>query len=220
MATISIASDKGGPGKTTTAILVGAELALDGYKVALLDTDLNQQAAAFGAKCDIAGLTVIGNVREDTILADLRKAEATNEIVIIDLPGGSSTLALKALHRSHLVLVPTQASMADIKAAMRTLAQIDDAAELARVPIARALIWTRVFAGFESRGDRHVRQTVEREIDVPRLATKLMERSAYREIHITGRVPRQIDPGSAAAVNVSALAAEVLAQIAKLKEAA
>lgn len=219
MATISIASDKGGPGKTTTAILVGAELALDGYRVALLDTDLNQQAAAFGSKCEIPTLTIVGNVREDNILAELRKAETENEIVIIDLPGGSSTLALKALHRSHLVLVPTQASMADIKAAMRTLAQIDDAADLAQVPIARAIIWTRVFAGFESRGDRHVRETVEREIDVPRMATKLMERSAYREIHITGRVPRQADPQSAAAINVSALAAEVLAQIAKLKEA-
>ena len=43
MATISIGSDKGGPGKTTTAILVGTELALDGYTVGIIDTDLNQQ---------------------------------------------------------------------------------------------------------------------------------------------------------------------------------
>jgi chromosome partitioning protein len=47
-----------------------------------------------------------------------------------------------------------------------------------------------------------------------------MERSAYREIHITGKVPRQSDPKGAAAVNVAALTAEILQQIAKLREAA
>ena len=33
-----------------------------------------------------------------------------------------------------------------------------------------------------------------------------MDRSASREIHITGKVPRQSDPTGAAAVNVAALA--------------
>ena len=220
MATISIASDKGGPGKTTTAILIASELALDGYKVALLDTDVNQQAASFGAKCDIEGLTVVGEVREDNILAALRKAEAENEVVMIDLPGGSSTLALKAMHRSHFVLVPSQTALPDVKAAMKTIAQIDDAQELARSAIARAIIWTRVLSGFESRGARHVRETVEAEAGVPILRAAMMERAAFREIHITGRVPRQIDPASTASANVAAVTGELLAQIAKLREAA
>jgi len=218
MATISIASDKGGPGKTTTAILIGCELALDGYRVSLLDTDLNQQAAAFGGKADIPGLTVIGDVREDNILATLRKAEAESEIVLVDLPGGSSTLALKALHRSHFVLVPTQASLPDVKAAMKTLAQIDDAQELARTPIARAVLWSRVLSGFESRSARHVRETVEAQEHIPILRNAMMERAAFREIHITGQVPRQIDPKGSAAQNVAAITAELLEQIARLRE--
>jgi chromosome partitioning protein len=220
MATISIASDKGGPGKTTTAILIGCELALDGYRVSLLDTDLNQQAAVFGGKADIPGLTVIGDVREDNILATLRKAEAESEIVLVDLPGGSSTLALKALHRSHFVLVPTQASLPDVKAAMRTLPQIDDAQALARTPIARAVLWTRVLSGFESRSARHVRETVEAQEHIPILRNAMMERAAFREIHITGQVPRQIDPKGSAAQNVAAITAELLEQIARLREAA
>lgn len=161
MATISVASDKGGPGKTTMACLMSAELALDGYKVALLDCDMNQQAFAFGEKATIPGLTVIPDVNETNILARLKKAETDAEIVIIDLPGGSSALALKAFHRSHFVLVPSQASSPDVKAAMKTVAQIDDAQELANAPIARAMVWTRIMPGFESVPVRKVREASE-----------------------------------------------------------
>lgn len=220
MATISLASVKGGVSKTSLALLLASELALDGYRVALLDADLNQQAAAFGRKSDISNLTIIGNVREDNILALLRQAEADNEVVMVDLPGGSSTLALKSLHRSHFVIVPSQPSLPDIMAAMKTIAQIDDAQELARTPIARAIVWTRVLPGFESRVARHVRQTVEAEQDITILKTALMERAAFRELHITGKVPRQTDPNGTAAANVTALAAELLQEIAKLREAA
>ena len=97
-----------GAGKTTTSILIASELALDGYRVALLDTDINQQAASFGTKSDIPGLTVMGEVPGGQHPRRPSKAEAENEIVMIDLPGGSSTLALKAMHRSHFVLVPAK----------------------------------------------------------------------------------------------------------------
>ena len=221
MATISIASDKGGPGKTTTACLLAAELALDGYKVALLDCDVNQQAAAFGYKSTIRDLTVVPDVDEHNILATLKKAEAGAEIVLIDLPGGSSALALKAFHRSHFVLVPSQVSMPDVKAAMSTVKQVDDAQELAGVPIARALMWTRVFSGFESVPVRTVRETIEKRPDAPPIfKTSLMERAAYRDIHISGMVPRQKDPNSGPSANVTAVAAELLALIEKLQEAA
>lgn len=219
MATISIASAKGGCGKTTVAILLAAELALDGYKVALLDCDLNQHASAFGVKAEISDLTIIGNVTEANVLAELKKAESRQDVVLIDLPGGSSTLALKALQRSHLVLVPTQASLPDVRDAMKTLAQIDDAQDLARAPIARAMIWTRLLPGFESKSARHVRESLEgQEVNI--LKTTLMERAAFREIHITGRVPRQVDPTSGPSANISALAVEILDRLKGLAEAA
>jgi chromosome partitioning protein len=220
MATISIASDKGGPGKTTTACLLAAELALDGYKVILLDCDVNQQAASFAQKATIDGLKVTPDVNEGNILSMLRKAEAEAEIVIIDLPGGSSALALKAFHRSHFVLVPSQASMPDVKAAMKTIQQIDDAQELAKTPIARAMVWTRIMPGFESVPVRKVREAVEQNSETRIFKTALMERAAYRDIHISGMVPRQKDPSSGPSANVAALTAELLANIAELREAA
>lgn len=219
MAIISIASAKGGCGKTTVAILLGAELALDGYKVALLDCDLNQHASAFGVKAKLPGLTIIGDVTETNVLAELKKAEAEQDVVLIDLPGGSSTLALKALQRSHFVLVPAQPSLLDARDATKTLAQIDDAQELARAPIARAVMWTRFQPGFESKSARHVRESLEGQ-GLPILKSVLMERAAFREMHITGQVPRQVDPPGGPAANMTAVATEVLDRLRQLAEAA
>jgi chromosome partitioning protein len=219
MATLSIASAKGGCGKTTLSILLGAELALDGYTVTLLDCDLNQHASAFGAKANIPGFSIIGNVTEANVLSELKKAESTQDVVLIDLPGGSSTLAIKALQRSHFVIVPTQASLMDVRDATKTIAQIDDAQELARSPIARAMVWTRFSPGFESKSARHVRQSLEGQGAVI-FNSILMERAAFKEIHITGQVPRQIDPKCGPALNISAIAAEVLDRLKNIAEAA
>jgi chromosome partitioning protein len=63
-----------------------------------------------------------------------------------------------------------------------------------------------------------VRENVERE-GIPILKTAIMERAAFREIHITGKVPRQTDPQGGAAANIAALAAELLQCITRLREA-
>lgn len=218
MAIVSMASAKGGCGKTTLAILLAAEFALDGYRVALLDCDLNQHASAFGKKASQPGLDVLPNIGEAEILRTLRVAEADHDLVLVDLPGGSSTLAIKALQRSHFVLIPAQPSLPDAKDAMKTVAQVEDAEELARAPVPRALVWTRFLPGFESKVARHVRQSLEGQ-SIPIMRAALMERAAFRAIHLTGQVPRQTEPGGPAAANVAAIGAELLEQL-QVKDAA
>ncbi|MGE4048844.1 MAG: AAA family ATPase [Acetobacteraceae bacterium] len=219
MATLSIASAKGGVGKTTVAISVAGELALDGYRVALLDCDLNQHASHFGKIAEIEGLTVVPAIDEKNVLPALRKAQAENDLVVIDLPGGSSTLALKALHRSNFVLIPCQATLPDVRDAIKTVEQIDDAQELASTKIARSLIWTRVMPGFESRSAKHVRKSIEGQ-GVPVFRTSMMQRAALAEFHLTGKLPRQIEPNGATAANVAAITAELLANLEQLAQAA
>jgi chromosome partitioning protein len=219
MPVVAVASVKGGCGKTTFAILVGAELALEGHKVVLLDCDLNQHGVAFANKAEIPGFQVIGNVDEHNVLSVLRTAEKEADLVIIDLPGVSSTLALKAFQRSHLVVVPSQTSLPDIRDAFKTINQIADAEELARSPIQRVIVWTRILPGFESRVSKHVRESAEGK-GVPILTSGLMERAGFRELHVTGKVPRQIDPTGSSASNVASLTAELLQAMEPAEEGA
>jgi chromosome partitioning protein len=212
LAVVSIASAKGGCSKSTLAILLGLEYALDGYKVTVLDCDLNQHTTAFGLKANLPSFSIVPDIGETEILKALRHAEADHDIVLIDLPGGSSTLALKAMQRSHFVLIPMRPSLPDARDAMKTVAQVDDAEELARTPIPRALIWTLFRAGFESRVSRHVRKSLEGE-GVAILRSALMERAAFQAIHLTGEVPRQTEPKGAAALNVTAIAQEVMERL-------
>ena len=219
MHVITIANMKGGVGKTTLSLLLATELALEGYRVAMLDCDFNQHGAAFAEKASIPNFRVIGDVDEDTILPTLREAKASNDLVVIDLPGVSSTLALKAFQRSTLVLIPSRASLPDLRDAIRTNTQVDDAEELRGSPIRRSIVWTQIAPGFESRAARHVRTALD-ERGVPVLATGLMDRAAFREMHITGQVPRQTEPTGSPAQNVAALTSAILATLTPVTEAA
>lgn len=162
---------------------------------------------------------MVPSIDEGNVLSELRKADADADVVLIDLPGGSSTLALKALQRTNFCLVPCQVSLPDVRDAIKTLSQIDDAQELARTDIPRSLIWTRLLPGFESRSARHVRESVEGK-NLPVFVAALLERAAFRELHLTGQTPRQTDPTGTAAANVSAITQELLARLASLQKAA
>src|SRR5689334_13076944 len=192
-AVVSCASAKGGCSKTTLSLGIGATLALDGHKVVLLDCDTNQHASRFARKAEIPGFSVIAEVGEDTILKAIR--DAANEgadLVLIDLPGGTSRIELKAMQRSHLIIVPSQLTSMDAIDAMRTLAQADDAEELSGRRIARAVVWSRVMSGFESRAAREVRQSIE-SMDLPPAIFRaaLMNRTAFQTMTAEGLHPIQ-----------------------------
>jgi chromosome partitioning protein len=125
-------------------------------------------------------------------------------------PGWTATAAVRGL---------CQISLPDVRDAIKTLAQIDDAQELARTDIPRSLIWTRVLPGFESRVARHVRESVEGK-ELPVFSAALLERAAFRELHLTGKAPRQTDPKGAAAANVSAITQELLTRLESFQVAA
>jgi chromosome partitioning protein len=216
-AVVSLASAKGGCSKTTLAVGIGVELALDGYTVVVLDADLNQHASKFGEKANVPNFTVTGEVNEGNILQHMKAVYNQADMVVIDLPGGSSMVAVKALTKSHFVLIPTQHSILDARDAMKTVAQVDDAQELGRYQIRRSLIWTRVMPGFESMAARRVRADME-DIGVPIFESVLMNRAAFQEMFLRGEVPRQFKPGGREAQNLGAITAELVSKLEQIAE--
>ncbi|MGB4947008.1 MAG: ParA family protein [Candidatus Competibacter denitrificans] len=212
---LSIASAKGGVGKTTLAVGLGTDLALEGYRVTLFDCDNNQHATTFARKATVSTFEVISDVNEENLLGQIKKASATADLIILDLPGVTSRLVMMGLAKSTFVLIPCQPSLLDVRDAIRTEQQVSDAAELSGRDIGRAIIWTRVSSGFETRVSKAVRETLNGR-NLPLLSTVLLERTAFREMFLTGQPPRGLDSmekPSQAATNLRTIGVEVLERL-------
>ena len=103
---VSFASAKGGVGKTTLAVGVGTDLALEGYRVTLIDCDNNQHASAFARKAEIPKFQVIGDMTEDNLLGQIKKSVVASDLIILDLPGVTSRRVMMGLAKSDFVMIP------------------------------------------------------------------------------------------------------------------
>src|SRR3982751_5798754 len=105
MPNIALASAKGGCGKTTLAINLAVDLALDGARAAILDADPNQHSAEFfftfrkktPTLPDGAAFTVFPKVDEKNLFAMLKEAHKIADFVFLDLPGVASKLNLMGM---------------------------------------------------------------------------------------------------------------------------
>jgi chromosome partitioning protein len=213
---VTLASIKGGVAKTSTALALAADLALNGRRVALLDADPNQHAARIGAKVvrriGADAFAVVGNITEINILAEIRQARSAADFVFVDLPGVSSKLTLLGLTRSDLVIIPCQASDMDIHDALETVDNVHQAAEAAERTIRTRFLLTRWPVTIESRAAKQTRKKlISKAPDVPVFETPFMERTIIKEMTFNGHVPRLVEPDGNAAGNIRAIAAELLA---------
>ncbi len=125
MKTILVANQKGGCGKTLTAITLASALSVKGYRVALADAD-NQKSALQWLKQRPTTATPIQTLdwRSSKSIGDVSQ---NIEYLIIDAPGAlTDEHAEQLVAEAHAIITPLQPSFFDIDSTRRFLKHLQD----------------------------------------------------------------------------------------------
>jgi len=208
MPVITMASPKGGCGKSTAAVILATQLAESGASVTIIDADPNRPVFRWAARPGKpTNLTLVDDVTEQTIIRAIDDAARKTAFVIVDLEGTASMTAVYAISRSDLVIIPTSASLLDAVEAVAAVQLVQRQEEAFRMKIPSAVLFTKTSAAIRTR--------TLTSIDVPVFTVRLHEREAYRSIFSFGGTLSSLNPKNvrnipAAVENAQAFAAEVI----------
>lgn len=217
---ISMASSKGGVGKTTIGILLAAAFRAAGLKVAVVDADRNRAiyryfadpapADAPATHAGRLGVTAV-TARDASVMDAISANLDTHDVVLVDLEGSENQGVVYAIGASDLVLIPSQASGLDVTEAVKILGTVRSAAALTKRDIPARIVMSRspVLAQKLSAELREAFVSAGAEI----LNVEMIDRMAFRAMTLD-RIPvavlREGSKGElGAAENARALAQEV-----------
>ncbi|ENX49714.1 MULTISPECIES: ParA family protein [Acinetobacter] len=181
MKTILIANQKGGCGKTITAITLASALAQKGYKVALADAD-NQKSALQWLKQRPKTAATIQSLdwRHEKSIGDAPK---NIDYLIIDAPGAlSGEQAEQLISEAHAIVTPLQPSFFDIDSTKRFLKHLQDIKRIRKGKVGIHLVANRMKANTSSSKD--IQQFFEKIEQQP--VAVISERSAYGQLAMQG----------------------------------
>lgn len=207
MPIISVAGQKGGAGKSTTALSLAAEYHARGLRVLVVDADDEQRTAlTWGDVADEAEIAAPPVIRMgDAIRTQLPALAAPYEVVLIDCPGRNGRRTAFALGLSDLAILPIGPTGPEIWTVRATLDQVADVQAI-RPYLDAAILITRKQPGTVI-GNRARAALEACECDV--LDTEVHYRVGYGEAITAGRGPTTYEPASDAAHEIRALADEV-----------
>ena len=203
MKIIAILAQKGGVGKTTTAIELAVAAHLAGLAVGVVDLDPQGTAAKWGDRRaeredDDSPSVIGGQASRLGVLLEAARANGS-DLIILDTPPHAEAVALQAAKASDLILIPTRAGGFDLEAIQTTL----EMAELAKKP-AHVLI-NAVPTNRQHLGEKARAGLQERRISVAPVLW--MERAAFADLAADDRAAPERDPLSKAAQEVQTLLA-------------
>jgi chromosome partitioning protein len=204
LSVLTIASSKGGPGKTTVSMLLAGRLAADGMKVAALDADPAGALSRWARNTYEGPAFAIQAEPDEARLAHLIDTEAkAADLVLVDTAGFGNRAAAVAMTSADTVLIPTLSGEADITEAEKTVRLAEGLARAARRDIPARVLLNRVK---RTQLARHAAREIE-SAGLPVLSASLSDLVAYGEMSFSGRVPDQGVAGD----EVSRLVAELRA---------
>lgn len=178
MPTIVVASPKGGAGKSTTAVLLGTELAHAGAEVVMLDCDPNRSLSLWADRSPLPSrIRLLGDVAESDIVRTIKQHDQDGQIVLVDLEGVASRLVSRAISQADLVITPMRATTLDATVGVRALQLIAEEEEALDRRIAHAVVFTMT-KGVKSRQHSGIEASLaEQGVDL--IEPPLMERAAF-----------------------------------------
>lgn len=178
MPVIVIASPKGGAGKSTTAVLLGTELAYAGADVTMLDCDPNGSVALWAERAPLPSrIRVLSDIDEAGIIKTIRAHDADGSVVIVDLEGVASRLVSRAISQADLVITPMRATTLDATIGVRALSLIGEEEEALGRNIRHAVVFTMTRA-IRSKQHTGIEESLKQQgVDI--IEPALMERAAF-----------------------------------------
>jgi len=206
---ITIAQQKGGSGKTTLAVHLSTQLAHAGQRVAALDID---PQASLGAWYRLRETTLgdrawsceVFPISGWRLQGTLDRLSLSREFVLIDTPPRAESDTRAAIRAARLVLIPVQPSPVDLWATLPTL-------EVARAERKPVLLVVNRMPSRAILAEEMVGRLGRHGIAVAK--TTLGNRTAYAASLAEGLGVVEAYPGTPAALEIAALAEEVLAAL-------
>lgn len=193
MSIITLATTKGGAGKTTLAqIIVGTACDL-GYSVAAIDGDVNGTLSDWLARSDGLDVECRRVSDQSEIVPAAHALRDRNDLVVIDTAGAPSQATLFAIGCSDLVLIPVQLSRGDVAEAAKTYNVVQSAGEMVERKIPARIVFTDYAP--KTNIARHVRKQVKKS-GLPTMRTRLHHLVAFKELTFSSKVLKK---GTAAA---------------------
>ena len=200
---ITVATMKGGSGKSTMASCLAVHWQLSGRRTTIIDADPQRSIARLAAREKaLGGVTVVEDASENAWKT--ARNLASNGPIIIDTPGFRSLATLACIAAADFLLVPVKASPLDIDRMLDTLKLLIEGEEGERRLFRCVLTQTTR----ESVISKHIRAELI-EAGYPVLNNEMTNRVAYAEAGLWGATPSLIDRNGAAAREIAAIADEI-----------
>lgn len=179
MPVVVVASSKGGAGKSTTAVLLGTELAHKGVPVTMLDCDPNHSLSIWAGKGNLPpNITALTDVTESSIVKTIKQHDTDGAVVIVDLEGVASRMVSRAISQADLVLIPMRPKALDATIGAQSLQLIAEEEEAINRKIAHAVVFTMTSGAIRSNEHTGIKASLL-DAGVEIIDPPLVERTAF-----------------------------------------